>query len=89
MQEQTQPTHADLSTEIDRLNISITKLYARHSWGYSFVNGVFSGLGYVVGASIVFTVIVYLLGKINLVPVIGEWLGAVLQQAITSMTPGQ
>lgn len=86
MPEQTQPTHSDLASEINRLNGVINKIYGRSSWGYSFMNGLFSGLGYVVGASIVFSIIIFLLGKINLVPIIGEWLGAVLNQAISSMT---
>ncbi len=87
MPEQSQPVPPNLTYEVSRLSEVITKLYRRNSLWHSFMSGVFSGLGYVVGASIVFALLVYLLGKVNLVPVIGEWLGAVLQQAIGSMTP--
>jgi len=40
---------------------------------YQFMKGVVFGLGSVLGATIVVSILVYLLSQIEFVPIIGEW----------------
>ncbi len=87
LQIQDKLVQADLASEIEKLNVILTKLYTRNSFWHSFFRGILTGFGYAIGATIIFAVLVYLLGKINLVPVIGEWLGAIISQAVLNMSP--
>jgi hypothetical protein len=40
---------------------------------YNFLSGVASGLGTVFGATIIFALVIWLLSKMQLVPVFGDW----------------
>ncbi len=41
--------------------------------GYQFVRGLAMGLGTVVGATVLVSLMVYFLSQIELVPIVGEW----------------
>ncbi|MEM7292220.1 MAG: DUF5665 domain-containing protein [Pseudomonadota bacterium] len=43
-----------------------------------FLKGVAFGLGSFVGATIVVSIVIYLLGQIEFIPIIGEWVRAIL-----------
>ena len=43
-----------------------------------FLKGIAFGLGSVVGATIVVSILVYLLGQIEFIPIVGEWVRAIL-----------
>jgi len=53
----------------------------------SFLRGVVSGVGYAVGASILFALLVWLLGQLQVVPVLGELI-ARLMEAIQAAQQG-
>lgn len=67
---------AELKSELSRLNKhrfieihnSVPRLIA-----YQFVRGLAFGLGTVVGATILVSVLGYLLSSVNFIPIIGEW----------------
>lgn len=72
----------DLATELHRLNELLTKMSRRTSPGMAFFNGMLSGLGSFLGATIVVGFLVYLLSRIDLVPIIGGWLSQVANNAL-------
>jgi len=45
---------------------------------YNFLAGLAKGLGFMIGASLIFALIIWLLSKLSLVPVIGDWVTALL-----------
>lgn len=47
---------------------------------YQLTNGLMMGLGTVLGATILVSVLVYFLSQIELMPIIGEWATQVLEQ---------
>ena len=51
-----------------KINNSIVKIM-----GVSFLKGVAFGLGSLVGAGIVLSLLLYLLSQVEFIPVIGEW----------------
>jgi hypothetical protein len=66
-----------VESELARLNKLLNKLYASQSYMNSFVHGVLSGLGSVIGATIVVAGLVSILGQAKVIPVIGDWIAAV------------
>ncbi|MEM7208085.1 MAG: DUF5665 domain-containing protein [Pseudomonadota bacterium] len=46
---------------------------------FMFLKGIAFGLGSVVGATIVVSVLVYILGQVQMMPIIGEWIRALLE----------
>lgn len=80
----TDPWHDDLAklqTEVARLNshrfIRMHNSTARLIW-FNFVRGLAFGLGSVIGATVLVSVLVYLLREINFIPLIGDWATQVL-----------
>jgi hypothetical protein len=47
---------------------------------FQFVRGLALGLGTVVGASILVSLIAYLLAQIDFLPIIGDWATAIAEQ---------
>ena len=74
-----------LIKEIRELNIVLTRLYKRQSIGYSFLGGVLSGLGSVMGATLVVAILVYFLRNVSLIPLIGSWFAQLAQYVLTVM----
>lgn len=67
--------------ELERLNAHpLLRAYANtpRMLYFMFLKGVAFGLGSVVGATIVVSVLVYLLSQIEFVPIVGEWVRALL-----------
>jgi len=48
--------------------------------GVQFVRGLAFGLGSVIGATIVVSVVAYILAQVELVPIIGDWAKAISQE---------
>ncbi len=71
-----------LLAEIRNLTTAVAKLDRHQSPWYSFGRGIMSALGYFVGAALLVGLIVYLLQRVNLVPIIGDWLGSVVSEAV-------
>jgi len=65
-----------LRDEISRLNrhrfVRVQNSAWRMMW-QSFLRGLAMGLGTVVGATVLVSVIVYFLSRIDYVPIVGEW----------------
>jgi uncharacterized protein (DUF2062 family) len=70
---------SSLTTETRRLNQSITRLVKQQSLPSSFLRGVASGFGSVIGATIVVAVLAYLLSNVELIPLIGSWLAELVE----------
>jgi len=63
-----------------RMHNSLPKLI----W-FNFMRGLAFGLGSVIGATVLVSVLVYLLREINFIPIIGEWATEILS-VITDQT---
>lgn len=65
-----------LKAEVQRLNehryIRVMNSTPRLLW-MSFLRGLATGLGTVVGATVLVSVMVYFLSQIELIPIIGDW----------------
>ena len=69
----------DLVRVIETLNTNIGKLIRRQSFLYAFVGGLFSGLGSVLGATVVVAFLLWILGRLQPVPVFGAWVASVVK----------
>ena len=63
-----------------RMHNSLPKLI----W-FNFMRGLAFGLGSVIGATVLVSVLVYLLREINFIPIIGEW-ATEIHSVITDQT---
>lgn len=45
----------------------------------SFLSGIMSGLGAVIGATLVLSLLVYILGRLEVLPVIGDWVAQIVK----------
>jgi len=45
---------------------------------YSFLTGIAKGIGFAVGASFVFGLIIWFLSKLSIVPLLGDWIASLL-----------
>ncbi len=74
---------AALRREIERLNES-RFIRIRNSMpkfiGFQFIKGLAVGFGTVVGASVLVSIVVYALSRIDFVPIIGKWAAEVSQE---------
>ena len=67
---------AALRREIERLNDHRFIRIQNNPWrlfGYRFMSGLFTGLGTVIGATLLVSLLVWWLQGINWIPVIGDW----------------
>jgi len=71
-----------LRRELERLNghrlIRVYDNSVRLLW-FQFLRGLAFGLGSVVGATILVSVLVYLLSSVDFIPVLGEWASEIIQ----------
>ncbi|MBN2907497.1 MAG: hypothetical protein JXJ18_12380 [Rhodobacteraceae bacterium] len=89
------PTQADLAHEIAALRREVGRLNAQRFFrlngsvwkmlGVQFLRGLAMGLGTVVGASALVSIIVYSLGQIDFIPVIGDWAKQIAQEIQTTL----
>ncbi|MGB5556996.1 MAG: DUF5665 domain-containing protein [Paracoccaceae bacterium] len=74
---------AGLRRELERLNshkfIRVHNSLPRLMW-YQFLRGLAMGLGTVVGATFLVSVLVLLLAKIDFIPIIGDWAAQIADQ---------
>ncbi len=72
---------ASLRAEVARLNshrfIRMHNSTARLVW-FNFLRGLAFGLGSVIGATVLVSLLVFLLREINFIPIIGDWAAQVL-----------
>ena len=83
-------SESDLQTEVSRLRNEIAHLNAHrfvriHNSvprliAFQFFRGLAFGLGTVVGATILVSLLVYLLASIDFIPILGEWAAAIAAQ---------
>jgi uncharacterized membrane protein YhiD involved in acid resistance len=75
-----------LTQEIAKLNRSITKLNKTRSLSYSFLIGIVTGLGSVLGATLVLGLILYILRNVEFLPIIGSWIAELNKYIESSQT---
>jgi hypothetical protein len=75
----------DLVEEIKKLNESLNKVYKRQTFYRAFFQGILVGLGSAIGATIIFALVIYLLGQINLIPVVGNWFAGIYDHALKNL----
>lgn len=64
---------------MESVNVNLGKLVRRQSLFHAFVSGLFSGLGSVMGATVVVAFLLWILGRLQLVPVFGAWVASVVK----------
>lgn len=78
----------ELHNEINALNKELTRLN-QHRYiklhnsipkmlGFQFIRGLAFGLGSVLGATVLVSILVYFLAQIDFIPIIGEWAQEIL-----------
>ena len=80
-----------LKAEVQRLNehryIRVMNSTPRLLW-MSFLRGLATGLGTVVGATLLVSVMLYFLSQIELIPIIGDWAKQIAAEIQGPATPG-
>lgn len=66
---------AELNRLNSRLRMSLPKVM-----GIQFLRGIAFGLGSVLGATLVVSVVVYSLSSINFIPIIGDWAAQIVER---------
>jgi len=82
-----------LHSEIARLRAEVSRLNAHrfirvhNSWahliGFQFLRGLAFGLGTVVGASLLLSVVAWFLAQMDFVPILGDWAVIIAQEIET------
>ncbi len=71
-----------LRREVEQLNgHKMLRIYSSSAWlmWHQFLRGLAFGLGSVVGATILVSVLVYFLSWVDFIPVLGEWAAEVVR----------
>lgn len=76
--QQTQMIHQELNQLNNHKLILTYNSIPRLLW-FHLLKGVAFGLGSVLGATVVLSTVVYLLSQMEFIPIIGEWITAVLE----------
>jgi hypothetical protein len=92
MDRQTAPEEATLAAEIKALRREIETLnghrYIRvqnslpKMMGYQLLRGLALGLGTVIGASVLVSLLAYSLSQIDFIPIVGDWAAEIAQQIL-------
>lgn len=81
---------ASLRTEVAKLNshrfIRMHNSTLRLIW-FNFLRGLAFGLGSVIGATVLVSLLVFFLREINFIPIIGDWAAQILEVISTDTTP--
>lgn len=73
----------DIHTQLEKLNShAFVRAYnsKRRMLGFQFLRGMAFGLGSVIGATIVVSIVVSALAQIEFVPIIGEWARQIIEE---------
>ncbi|KAB7614835.1 hypothetical protein F9L33_06750 [Amylibacter sp. SFDW26] len=80
----------ELRAEVARLNshrfIRMHNSTTRLVW-FNFLRGLAFGLGSVIGATVLVSLLVFFLREINFIPIIGDWAAQVLDVISADTTP--
>lgn len=68
-----------LTKAVEEMNSHLRNLTKNQSFFHSFMSGLFSGLGSVIGATFVVALLLWVLGHLQLVPLIGAWLADIVK----------
>lgn len=83
MQDDLKDEIAGLRVELERLNghrfIRVQNSLRRMLW-HQFLRGLATGLGTVVGATILVSVFAYFLSQIDFLPIVGEWAAQIAER---------
>lgn len=72
-----------LTQEVERLNQHRFVRIHNSLWrliAYQFMRGLAFGLGSVIGATVLFSLLVWWLSQFEFLPVVGEWMGQLVDQ---------
>ena len=64
-----------LKHNLFRMNNSLSKIFL-----ISLVRGLASGLGWIIGATILVSVLTYMLSQIEFIPILGDWVSRLIEQ---------
>ncbi len=88
--EQGPVVNPDLRSDLDALTLEVARLNSHrfvrmHNslpklLAFNFARGLAFGLGTVIGASILVSLLGYFLAQIDFIPIVGEWAAALLEQ---------
>lgn len=91
------PPPDDLQTEMAALRQEVARLNAHRfiriqnsvprMLAFQFARGLALGLGTVIGASALVSVIAYLLAQFDFIPIIGEWAAQIAEQMLRELEP--
>jgi len=71
--------------ELKNLNHNLIRLNSKQSFGRIFLTGIISGLGSAVGATLIVAILLYLLSKVELIPIIGSWLSNLVGEIMANL----
>lgn len=76
----------ELAQELKELRLEVAKLNRRYQMGSALVRGIVSGLGSIIGATVVVGIIAYVLRRVDVVPVIGDWLSQITERVVENLS---
>lgn len=76
----------ELAQELKELRLEVAKLNRRYQMGPALVRGIVSGLGSIIGATVVVGIIAYVLRRVDVVPVIGDWLSQITERVVENLS---
>lgn len=74
-----------LDKNIQETNRLLETLIKRTNLWYRFVAGLMQALGATVGLAIILAILSYLLSRVQLVPIIGNWISDIANQALSNI----
>lgn len=89
MQDQPAPELDALTQELRKLNAHRFIQIQNSMWrmiGYQFLRGLAFGLGTLMGASVLVSIIAWWASQFSFIPVIGEWLNLLVSEMDTART---
>jgi hypothetical protein len=61
---------SDLHVELKKINSNLVRIYKQKTLFRTFVTGIISGLGSVIGATVVLGLIIFILSKFDFLPIV-------------------
>ena len=66
--------------ELKNQNFFLSTILFGESIGVSLIQGLASGLGWIIGATLLVSTLTFFLSQIEFVPIVGEWVSRVIQE---------